>query len=69
MTAALALKFVLAWLNSTCSLIRAKVGPERETVSYTFMPLWPPANLGTPAAAMLCVLCTTDNLFPAAFGV
>ena len=69
MAAALALKFVLAWLNSTYPSIRAKVGPERETVSYTFRPLLPPTNFGAPAAPMLCVLCTTGNLFPAAFGV
>jgi hypothetical protein len=29
----------------------------------------PPAYFGTPAAPMLYVLCTTDNLFPAALGV
>ncbi|MED5574496.1 MAG: hypothetical protein VX955_10210, partial [Pseudomonadota bacterium] len=44
-------------------------GTGRETVSYTFRPLLPPAYFGTPAAPMLYVICTTDNLFPAAFGV
>ena len=67
--AALALKFVLAWLNSTCPSIRAKAGPEREPVFSTFRPLLPPAYFGTPAAPMLYVICTTDNFFPAALGV